>query len=518
MISSLWQDVVTAALVGTERQSLTRTPPDNQVGELLRQLDSTDPEGTLLGAAGAIALYQRSGRLPTTDNQPLLTPCETDDSPTCSPRAGQHLALMLKGEHAELLPEWLAAAAEVGKRVPERYLPDLLELGCVQSHLREAILPVLGKRGHWLAAQNPDWNYVVGENAEVTWETGSRAARRLLLQRLRAENPARARELLAGIWNQEASEDKAAFLETFQTGLSMNDEPFLEAALDERRKEVRKVAADLLARLPESRLCQRMIERVRPLLTLKLEGEKLNLAVTLPESRDKGMTRDGVESIQNLGQGEKAGWLLQIIAGVPPNFWCRVWEITPAQFVQVANGSEWQEVLIAGVAIATVRHQETHWAEAILDVMSRLASNYRLSGYLLKADEILGCLIGVLSRERLEVIVHSLLPSNSVPLSSQHPGFYLLGHYRYFWSDEFTRAVLKCICNYIATSDNSYDWAWRAGLKEFTCYMNPSIVNEASSVLLPVVKEGSNWAEVVDELLFILQFRYEMMQALRGDL
>lgn len=73
MISSLWQDLVTAALVGTERQSLTLTPPDNQVGELLCQLDSTDPEGTLLGAAGAIALYQRSGRLPTTDNQPLPT-------------------------------------------------------------------------------------------------------------------------------------------------------------------------------------------------------------------------------------------------------------------------------------------------------------------------------------------------------------------------------------------------------------------------------------------------------------
>jgi hypothetical protein len=129
------------------------------------------------------------------------------------------------------------------------------------------------------------------------------------------------------------------------------------------------------------------------------------------------MARDGVESIQNLGQGEKAGWLLQILAGVPPNFWCRVWEITPAQFVQVANGSEWQELLIAGVAIATVRHQETDWAEAILDVMSRLASNYRLSGYLLKADEILVGLIGVLSRERLEVIAHSLLPSNSRAIS-----------------------------------------------------------------------------------------------------
>lgn len=509
---SLWQDVVTAALVGTERQSLALTPPDNHLGELLRQLDSTDPEGTLLGEAGAIALYQRAGRLPLTDNQPLPQECEPDDTPCCSSRAGQHLALMLKGEHAKL-PEWLAAAAKAGKRVPERYLPDLLELGRVQSQLQEVILPVLGKRGHWLAAQNPDWNYVVGD-AEATWQTGSRAARRLLLQRLRAENPERAREQLAATWQQEATEE-TAFLKTFLIGLSIADEPFLEAALDERRKEVRQVAADLLARLPESRLCQRMISRVRPLLTLKREGEKLHLEVALPESCDKGMSRDGIESKAVYGVGEKAGWLLQVLATVPPSFWCDTWEITPAELVQLADGNEWKEILIEGIAIAALRHQDTDWASVILPTVSEVATYRKLYGYIVRLDELLTGLMGVLPPNSREALVLRLLPSTCIPLSSEHPSFYLLRYNRYPWSAELTCAVLDSVCSYIDTNKSNYDWQLLSALKEFACYMMPSLIHKGNK-LSSVVKE-SRWVEAVDEFLAILQFRYEMLEALGGE-
>ena len=44
----------------------------------------------------------------------------------------------------------------------------------------------------------------------------------------------------------------------------MDDEPFLESALDDRSREVRQQAADLLTRLPDSRLALRMAERAGP--------------------------------------------------------------------------------------------------------------------------------------------------------------------------------------------------------------------------------------------------------------
>jgi hypothetical protein len=292
----------------------------------------------------------------------------------------------------------------------------------------------------------------------------------------------------------------------------MEDEPFLEAALDDRRKEVRSTASELLAKLSESRLCQRMIERVRPLLTLKQEGKKLHLEVTLPEFCDKGMTRDGVESKSGSGQGEKAAWLLQMLVTVPPKLWCQSWDTTPAQILQLGSGSEWNHLLPWAWAIAAVRHQDTEWAEAILVAMPK----GRYPAFV-EVDELMPELMEMLSQERREVLVRSLLPSNRVPLSSEHPGFYLLRFYRYPWSAELTRAVLNGVFCYI-DSNNYYDWSWRSGLKEFACYMMPSLVDEAASGLSSVVKKGSVWAEAVDEFLAILKFRHEMLQALRGEL
>lgn len=511
----MWQDVVTAALVGTERQSLTFTPPDNQLGELLRQLDSTDAEGSLLSAAGAIALYQKAGQLPAKDNQPLPKECELDNQPCCSSRAGYHLDLMLKGEYKELLPEWLAATAKVGKRVPELNLPDLLELGRKQSELREAILPVLGKRGYWLASQNPDWNYVVGD-VEETWQTGSRAARKLILKRLRAENPSAARERLAATWASERAKEKVAFLETFQTGLSMEDEPFLEAALDERSKEVRRVAAELLARLPESRLCLRMIERSRSLLIFKQAGEQY-LELTLPDC-DKAMSRDAIESkvIHNLG--EKAGWLLQLLASVPPSFWCSTWKTNPDELIQVVAHSDWQSLLIKGWAIAALRHQNLDWAEAILPTVSQLASVSRLYNYLLLTDEqLITGLIRVLPRDRREALIGQLLPSNSVALSSKDQGgFRLLPYYREPWSAEFSQSVLDSVYLYTENSNGVPYWQLLLALKEFACYITPSLTHKAAA-LSTVAKEGTPWANAINEFLAILQFRYEMLQSLEGE-
>lgn len=511
----MWQDVVTAALVGTERQSLTFTPPDNQLGELLRRLDSTDVEGNLLSAAGAIALYQKAGQLPVKDHQLLLKECEPENQPCCSSRAGHHLDLMLKGEYKELLPEWLKVANEAKKRVLERYLPDLLELGRKQSELREAILPVLGKRGYWLASQNPDWNYVIGD-VEETWQTGSRSARKLLLKKLRAENPSAARKRLATTWAAEKAEEKVAFLETFQTGLSMEDEPFLEAALDERSKEVRRVAAELLARLPESRLCLRMIERSRSLLIFKQEKE-LYLEVILPDC-DKAMSRDAIESkvIPNLG--EKAGWLLQLLANVPPSFWCSTWKTSPAQLIQVVERSDWQSLLIKSWAIAALRHQDSHWAEAILPTVSHLAAGSNLYNYLLITDDqLIAGLIQVLPRDRREALISQLLPSNSVGVSSQYEtGFHLLRYYQAPWSAEFSQTILDSVYLYIKNSNGEPYWQLLLALKEFACYITPSLTHKAAA-LSTVAKEGIPWANAIDEFLTILQFRHEMLQALEGE-
>jgi hypothetical protein len=99
---------------------------------------------------------------------------------------------------------------------------------------------VLGERGSWLAAQEPRWAWAAPLPAddvgrEQAWATGERAQRRRLFALLRREQPARARQLLEQGWSEEEPEDRAWLLDALGEGLSPEDEPLLERALDDRR-------------------------------------------------------------------------------------------------------------------------------------------------------------------------------------------------------------------------------------------------------------------------------------------
>lgn len=505
---SLWQDIVTTALVGTERRSLTLPPSTGQLGDLLSHLNPSDPEGGLLSAAAAISLYQQAGQLPAKDSQSLPEPCQPDELPCCSPRAAQHLRLMLLGEREKLLPEWLTATAKAGKRAPEHCLPQLLDLGRNSRQLREAILPVLGKRGRWLAAQNPDWDYVVGEDIEETWTTGSRAARAILLQQLRTENPAAAGERLAAVWEQEKSDDRLAFIEALQTGLSMDDEAFLEAALDDRRKEVRRKAAELLARLPESRLCQRMTQRVRAALSLKEKRNRMHLDFTLSGVGEE-LTRDGIDSKQPPRLlGEQSWQLLQIVAATPLSLWFQIKQEPPSEWIQAAKRSEWDRTLIEGWAVAALRQQNADWAEALLPVHGSFNS------YLVTQDKLIQGLIGVFPPDRRDAFILKLLQASTAPLDSKHAAFPFLCHYRYPWGAELSCAVIAGLRRYF--TNTNYDWSLNSALKDFACYLTPSLIPELSASLAAVEPKetswASYWAEAIDELLAFLNFRLEMLK------
>lgn len=242
------------------------------------------------------------------------------------------------------------------------------------------------------------------------------------------------------------------------------------------------------------------------------------LEVILPESCDKAMSRDAIESkvIHNLG--EKAGWLLQLLANVPPSFWCSTWKTNPDQLIQVVNHSDWQSLLITGIAIAALRHQDLDWAEAILPTVSKLALVSRLYNYLLLTDEqLIAGLIEVLPRDRREALIRQLLPSNSVSVSSKDQGgFHLLRYYREPWSAEFSQAVLEGVYLYTENSNGEPYWPLLLALKEFACYITPSLTHKAAA-LSAVAKEGTPWVNAIDEFLAILQFRHEMLQALGSE-
>ncbi len=494
---SLWQEVVTAALVGSDRQSLTLPKGSDRLSTLLSQLDPADPEGTILSAAAAISLHQKAGKGPLSHAQPLPSACDLNDLPRCSIQAQQYLHSLLEGEHQAVLPEWLRLVAKAGQRVPEEYLPALLQLGKKQSQLRQLIFPVLGKRGYWLAAQNRQWDYVIGAADLDLWETATQEARFTLVQQLRTQSPDRARELIASTWKEEKAETRATFLAVLEHGLSMADEPFLEAALDDRSKQVRRTAADLLARLPESRLCQRMIERLEPLLIFT---PRKPLEVILPKVCDEGMQRDGIGPKPVRGLGEKAWWLIQMLGAVPPAWWCQIWKTTPKALLLLGEKT-WQSTLAQGWAIATQRHQDIEWADALLTI-SRSS---------LTQDDIARLLM-VMPPDHQQAFLLKMLQSKKKPLRSSDPVISLLQQCCYPWSKELSLGFIERLCNTITASQTNYDWQMRSLVEEFACYIQPSLCKVITTRLGSATKENYHWNQIVDPLLACLQFRQQMLQ------
>ncbi|NWJ95566.1 MAG: hypothetical protein HXX20_07265 [Chloroflexi bacterium] len=514
--SGLLPTLLATALLGTERQPLKLPPPTTPLSKFLVRLKTEDRESNLLGVAATVFLYEQAGRLPSTTDQPLPTPCEPEELSCCTIRAGQHLRQMLDGQYRdgqpEVLPEWLEALAKAKQHIPEELLPDLLTLGQTQASLREAIVAVIGKRGYWLAAQNPDWSYVSAEEAELVWQTGSSAARRLLLKRLRATQPELAREWLISTWKQEKAEDATAFLSAFQVGLSMADEPFLEEALDSRRKEVRLAAADLLARLPESRLVQRMVARVQALLKPGLSDDrKTYFNLTLPDTCDKAMLRDGIEPKPPYQQasrnvGEKGWWVEQMLAAIPPSLWTQSWGKTPAILLKLAQRSEWQQVLVGGWSKATLRYQDVEWARVLLN-----------NHYTSDEDEIEE-LFQILPPERREELVLERLQTKDKASNSigERHIVTLLGYCRHQWSSNLAGTVLEAVRRYIVEDDNQNRSNLIYNFKSFAMYISPSSFNsagrEAEKDWPTDAKMWGVWQKTVEEFLALLQFRYEMLK------
>jgi hypothetical protein len=361
--NSPWQTVLTAALLGTERQAFSGVSTTDNLAPLLAQLTDQPAEKRLLGTAAALSLYQKVGVVLEKRSLQLPEPAPAEDLPRCNVQSAQSLYRILHGEYPQVLPEWLTLAEAKGQRVTERLLPALLEYGQQHRSLRDGTISVLGERGRWLAAQNSAWNYAVCSGTEEDWETGAATVRLAWLRNQRQQSPSDARKALEKTWKQESASDRAKFLALFQDGLSGADEEFLEMALGDRSKDVRKVAADLLARLPMSQLCQRMLQRLQPLLSDKVTSlSKLKL----PTECDEAMSRDGIEPKPLTGLGERTWWLTQIIAAIPLTFWQPYCQSDPAQMLTLLQKHESERPIVEALGLAAIRQQKTDWIRAIL--------------------------------------------------------------------------------------------------------------------------------------------------------
>lgn len=515
---SPWQTILSAALMGTERQPFQPPIATGNLGQTLAQLNGRPTEAALLSAAAAISLHQRVGWLPETRATSTPAPCPTDDLPRCSPLAAHCLQQILQGQYPHLLSEWLNKATIAGQRVPEMALPAVLDKGRQQRDLRAMILPVLGQRGQWLAAQNPDWSYAVALTTDADWETGTSAARLLYLQDLRSRDPDRARALLQATWSQEAAGDRTKFLETLRIGLSLADEPFLEMALADRRsREVRRLAADLLASLPASHLCQQIAAYTGRYLSLNQSGKTDSLAVQPPDQLAEPLMQLGIEpkppTTMAAPIGEKAWWLLQLVGATPLPIWAEQWQQSPQEILALTRCHDLGSAVLAGLALAAKRQNHPLWLEAIFQFWVMEPGLFKPAALLdlsiadlfnaLPSDRQNALLIQLIQRSNLQInesLTMGLLRSSSPP-----------------WSCDLAQLVLEHLETHLTKTTilTGADWELRTTLKDFARFVPIAFISKVIQLRTQLSQE-SPWMQGVDDFLALLQFRQDMAKAFDG--
>lgn len=322
-----WDDLVAAAVLGTARRRPEPTVPAALGAPLGAAVATADPEAGLLAAAAATALYRTAGRAWDVAGDPAPSPAPAEDRGLVGPAAAARLAGLLAVRDRDLLPQWLAAAAAAERIVAPVLLPALLDLATSWTDLRPAVRAVGGRRGGWLAAQRAGWAWAFPAEDPAAWTHADRTVRRRHLKARRAGDPAAGRALLAGSWAREDAEARATLLPGLAVGLGPDDEPFLESALDDRRKPVRAAAAELLAGLPGSALAGRVAARLAPLVRAA-PGD--GIAVDLPAGCPPEWERDGIDPRPPRGTGVRSWWLTQLVGAAPLDWWEQHLGRTPA--------------------------------------------------------------------------------------------------------------------------------------------------------------------------------------------
>ncbi|MFI6049051.1 DUF5691 domain-containing protein [Streptomyces violascens] len=521
--TSSWEELVTSALLGTDRRPAVGRPEE------------------LLDAAATQTLRRRAGLVPAPAGvRPQAAP--PDERPALPEAARRRLAMLLADRSApahagvrrgsapdlgELLPQWLAIANERGLRAPSELLPTLLDAARARTDLRPQTLAFAGPRGLWLARLNPEWRFALRgasgsaalpapgdtESVQLLWDEGLFAERVTLLGAVRAYDPEAGRALLEGTWATERAEDRLMFLDSLRDGLAAADEPFLERALADRSRNVRATAAELLSALPDSALARRMARRATSCVSLDRTGDGPLVSVEAPHECDAAMQRDGVAPRPPAGRGERSWWLGQLVESAPLDTWpARLGGRTARDIVALPVADDWGDELHAAWCRAAVRQRNAEWSRALLGAPSAPPGEGAGTASLAERAKLLSILA---EDERADWV------ARFISAHGLSEAFQLLGVCVVPWAGALGRAVVDAL--EIARDAGSYPWSFSGvmGLAERCLDPSESLRLEALTATPPEGEgaspgAGGYWAEAFQRLVATLRLRAAMREELCG--
>jgi hypothetical protein len=146
-VADHWHDLVTVALLGTDRRD-PPDPPPGPLADLVADTVAPTPSGRMLTAVSACVAARRAGLRPLPP-APGLAPPPADDRPLLSPGAARRWRQSIPAWPV-LEEEWLAVAERSGRRLPPDVLVGLLRRHRTDAARRARVLRMGGPVATWL--------------------------------------------------------------------------------------------------------------------------------------------------------------------------------------------------------------------------------------------------------------------------------------------------------------------------------------------------------------------------------
>ncbi|MEO1260660.1 MAG: DUF5691 domain-containing protein [Bacteroidota bacterium] len=496
-----FKELARIALLGTENTVF----PDDLLRELeAKGLDVKEEKPLLLAKAAALyAQIKKAGFTLKDFTGKLPEAVKEEDENSCSFKSVRHLQLILDGKYKTVFPEFLHHLLENGKHLPTELLPSLMGRSDVDEWW-PLIELTLSPNGKWLLSQHPEWRLRLQAPTDINWETALKPQRTQLLKSLRINEPEKALELLESTWESEQPRDKKSFLKELMTGLSPADELFLEKAINDKRKEVRKEAAELLAKLPLSDYAERMFQRAVEMM----HYQKGRWHFKMPDEPDKAAIKDGILKIDlSWKGGAKAGHLGQIFSKIPPSRWELHFEAEPLEVLQMFNKTDWSNVLLRATANAAVFQEDEKWIGAIL------AYWFDNENSPLWNDDIGQQILSAAPAESVNQLCLAYLNDRKGLPDEETPVFQLLLANDAPWENELAKMIISRLQEWIA---NTKTMDWRAlHYKQFldmaATRCSPSLFSFLEKGWRTTAPLWYNWENLVTDMLNTVLFRREMI-------
>jgi hypothetical protein len=149
-----WEDLVTVALLGTDRRPVPEALPDSWAGRAGDH--SANPTGAVLAYAARHRAAVRAGARPPTGALP--PPAPPSDCEPAPPEAQQGLADALAIGSVGHINQALSELVEQGGMAVELWAAAAVAAAESPRVDRAALAAALGVRGVWFVERNPSWS------------------------------------------------------------------------------------------------------------------------------------------------------------------------------------------------------------------------------------------------------------------------------------------------------------------------------------------------------------------------